>query len=90
MPNAWVQHVKDWSARHNVSYGCAISKPECKASYHGKKPHRERETMGMEDTNVARRVGGVLNPVDTRLLREMKSTFSRASQMFYPSHLGPL
>jgi hypothetical protein len=25
--------VKAWSAKHNTSYGCAISKPECKAEY---------------------------------------------------------
>jgi len=36
MPNAWIIHVKKWSAANNKSYGCAVSDPECKASY--KKP----------------------------------------------------
>ena len=33
MVNPWVQHVKKWSKQNNVSYGCAISLPECKAAY---------------------------------------------------------
>jgi hypothetical protein len=31
--NRWVQHVKDFANRTGKSYGCAISDPDCKASY---------------------------------------------------------
>ena len=31
--NRWVTHVKEFSKRTGKSYGCAISDPECKASY---------------------------------------------------------
>ena len=34
--NKWVLHVKKWSVDHKMAYGCAISDPDCKASYHGK------------------------------------------------------
>ena len=37
MPNAWIEHVKEWSKENNLSYGCAISKPECKEAYQKKK-----------------------------------------------------
>lgn len=33
MPSPWIQHIKDFAAQNNLSYGCAMSKPECKASY---------------------------------------------------------
>jgi hypothetical protein len=33
MANRWIQHVKDFATRTGKSYGCAISDPECKASY---------------------------------------------------------
>ena len=33
MPNAWITHVKKYAEEHNLSYGCAITTPECKASY---------------------------------------------------------
>jgi len=33
MPNKWIEHVKAFAAKNNLSYGCAISKPECKSSY---------------------------------------------------------
>ena len=31
--NRWVQHVKDFANRTGKTYGCAVSDPECKASY---------------------------------------------------------
>ena len=31
--NRWITHVKEFSKRTGKSYGCAISDPECKASY---------------------------------------------------------
>jgi hypothetical protein len=36
MPNAWIEHVRDYAKSHNLSYACALSKPDCKATY--KKP----------------------------------------------------
>ena len=33
MPNRWIEFVKKWSSENNVSYGCALSKPEMKAEY---------------------------------------------------------
>jgi hypothetical protein len=41
MPNAWVIHVKKWSAENNKTYGCAVSDPDCRASY--KKPIKEKK-----------------------------------------------
>lgn len=36
MVNAWVEFVRKYSKDHNISYGCAISKPDCKEQYHSK------------------------------------------------------
>jgi len=36
MPNQWVSHVKEFAADNNLSYGCALSKPECKETYRAK------------------------------------------------------
>jgi len=33
MPNKWVEHIKEFAKLHNMSYGCALSDPDCKASY---------------------------------------------------------
>jgi len=33
MANAWIQHLKDWSAKHNMSYKQAMKDPACKAAY---------------------------------------------------------
>jgi len=31
--NQWVEHVKAFSLKHGLTYACAMSTPECKASY---------------------------------------------------------
>lgn len=31
--NKWVQHVKEFAKINKLSYGCALSMPECKESY---------------------------------------------------------
>ena len=33
MPSPWIQHIKDFAAKNNLSYGCAMSDPQCKATY---------------------------------------------------------
>jgi len=62
MANAWVEHVRKFASKNGISYGCAVSDPECKASYHKQKarnakktrtPAQETEGMGGEDVNVA-------------------------------------
>lgn len=34
MVNAWVMHCKEFAKKNGLAYGCAISNPECRASYH--------------------------------------------------------
>jgi len=41
-PNAWTLHVKAFARKHNLSYGCAMSTPECRESYH--RPARVRRS----------------------------------------------
>ena len=31
--NKWVEHVKAFSKKHNIAYGCAISNDDCKREY---------------------------------------------------------
>ena len=31
--NRWINHVKDYSKKHNIKYKEALSSPECKSSY---------------------------------------------------------
>ena len=33
MSNEWIEHVKKNARENNMTYGCAISDPRCKASY---------------------------------------------------------
>jgi len=56
MPNRWVEWVRKWAKDHDTTYGCALSKPECKDEYRAKYGNRkklpkskEKELMGMED-----------------------------------------
>ncbi len=33
MPNAWVEHVRQYAKENNLSYGRALSMPDCKNTY---------------------------------------------------------
>lgn len=57
--NRWVEHVRKFASDNNLSYGCALSKPECKDSYRAKYGVSKKltkkqniEKMGAEDVNV--------------------------------------
>jgi hypothetical protein len=62
MPNAWVEHTRAFAKKNGISYGCAISDPKNKESYHKQKSRNSKQTrtpkqettgMGAEDINVA-------------------------------------
>lgn len=61
----WTDYVRAWAAKKNLSYGCAISKPEIKIDYkrfkaqnapptkkQGKAESKERGSMSSNDVNV--------------------------------------
>ena len=37
MVNQWITHVKEFSKKHNIAYGCAVSNSKCKEEYKNKK-----------------------------------------------------
>jgi len=61
----WTDYVREWASKKNLSYGCAISKPEIKIDYkrfkaqnapptkkQGKAESKERGSMSSNDVNV--------------------------------------
>lgn len=44
--SAWIQHIKAFAARNNLSYACALSNPDCKKSYHAAKNVKESVPTG--------------------------------------------
>jgi len=38
MPSRWVEYIKEWAAKHKISYGCALSDKDMQAAYHLKYP----------------------------------------------------
>jgi hypothetical protein len=61
---AWTDHIRDFAKRKGLSYGCALSDPECSTEYHAKRPpklnkkeQKEAENMGAEDVNVVKKKG---------------------------------
>jgi len=56
--NKWIEFVRAFAKKNNISYACAVSTPECKEEYRAKYGNRkklpmkkEREMMGAEDIN---------------------------------------
>ena len=46
MVNRWIEHIKEYSKKNNISYSCALSLKECKDEYNNK-----NKTVKMEDDN---------------------------------------
>ena len=42
----WIQHIKDFAAKNNLSYGCALSNPECSRTYRATK----EKQVGLEES----------------------------------------
>jgi hypothetical protein len=42
--NNWIEHIRSFAAANNLSYGCALSDPECSASYRKKYPKKEKKS----------------------------------------------
>lgn len=59
MPNRWTEFVKEYAKANDLTYGCALGKPECKEGYRKKygvakkvSQKKERESMGEEDIDA--------------------------------------
>ena len=57
MVSAWVEHIRDFARRKSMTYGCALSDPECRAEYHAKRPPKlnkkeKKEVAGMEAEDI--------------------------------------
>jgi hypothetical protein len=51
--NPWVAFVKEYSKNNNISYGCAISKPECKEQYYKKKDFSKNKSKQHKENITA-------------------------------------
>jgi hypothetical protein len=49
MVNAWVLHVKQFAKDNQLSYGCALSMPECSASYRKSKGQKVTPKIDPKD-----------------------------------------
>ena len=91
MPNRWTQFVREWADSNNMSYGCALSKPECKSAYHKKyltkkyekeQQPKEMEQMGTEDINVSKKpkdkenIRLVMQEIETQKKRGRKPKYA--------------
>jgi hypothetical protein len=49
--NRWNDFVREFASKHNTTYGCAISMPECKAEYKAKypKPVKEKKAKKVKE-----------------------------------------
>jgi hypothetical protein len=36
MPSKWIEHIRDFAKRNNLTYGCALSDPKCSEEYRNK------------------------------------------------------
>ena len=83
--NRWTDHVRAFANKNGMKYMCALSDPECSASYRSKpREARERESMGEEEytgqrhrqaVSAKKRKGALeKRQAEARQIEEMKET----------------
>ena len=66
--NPWVAHIKAFAKKHDLAYGCALSNPQCRATYKSTKPTARQLLADVEGIDRAD-VGPMLADLDKRLRR---------------------
>jgi len=80
--NQWITFVKDYAQKNNLSYGCAISKPECKINYQKMKNNKKIasdpnyiKTMKENKKNIAEQlketVGMMNNDINQNIAKKI-------------------
>ena len=72
--NPWVAHIRAFAAKHNLTYGCALSNPDCRASYKSKRPTARQllgDVEGIESADLA--------PMTTDLDKRLRRTGADAA-----------
>jgi len=89
MPTRWTEFVKDWASKRNLTYGCAMSKPECSADYKKKYPKpltkKQQKEQAKKDTFREGVERGEMEDEDINRARkkpkrETKEAFKMASE----------
>jgi len=55
MVNDWITHIRAFAKNNNISYGCALSNPKCRATYKPKKVNAKMllsDFEGIEDADL--------------------------------------
>jgi hypothetical protein len=82
MPNAWVTHVKKFAADNKLSYGCALSMPECKSSYKKEPtktvPKKTKEKEEIKDTKPYTKYDKPIGPVKPKPETKPYTKYDRA------------
>lgn len=90
---AWIEHVKAFAREHNISYPCAISMPECSASYK-KTPAKTKDQAAEPKTTIREMVEDAQEPMidmqyKPKMTREMRFQMEKALRES-TKHLPPL
>ena len=70
MPNNWIEHIKDFASKNNLSFGCALSNPECVKSYRQKKEPKKKPINEENEANK-REAQSIYNEYTGRIMGHM-------------------
>ena len=76
MPNRWIEFVKSWAKKNNVSYGCALSEPKMKIDYRKSYPTKQQITE-RESKEREQMKENDINEVEKKVLEETKAEIKK-------------
>ena len=71
MPNAWIEHIKNFAKANNTTYGCALSNPKCKETY--KKPSQTKQPTFKEIQENRKKTSKYAKALGAETRREARS-----------------
>jgi hypothetical protein len=71
MPNRWIEFVKEFAAKNNITYGCALTKPELKTEYRSKYPKEEKAKKSVKVVEEKEEI--VIEPVKKKRVKKAKA-----------------
>ena len=54
---AWIDFLRNWSKKHNKSFACAMSDPDCKKMYHATKAKKGKDLVKERRNEEAEKMG---------------------------------
>jgi hypothetical protein len=86
MPNAWIEHIRAFAQRNDITYSCAVGDPRCKEEYYKQKSRNSKKTRTADEETVG--MGAEDVKAEAEAPKAKASTKSKSVIARFSNYLG--